>query len=200
VSGPCAWAARNIFTYLGRTFHRLEARRGGTNAAMAGTQKMLVMVSERAAERTLYDQVVSSGKSCHVGADLGDEHLGRAASHTGDRIQHAQGLCNRATDCLDLRIKAGNGGFCRHFHVRPLACSHGRSPRPHARRPQPGPSEAAGSCRSPHPHHSPADRHRVQALRHSAECGGPSSSLTSTSSSASRLGPSIITARVSPSR
>jgi hypothetical protein len=43
------------------------------------------------------------------------------------------------------------------------------------------------------------DRHRVQALFHTAGCCRPSSSVTSTSSSASRLGPSIITARVSPS-
>jgi hypothetical protein len=85
------------------------------------------------------------------------------------------------------------------IHVRPLACAHGRFLRPHAHRPQPGPSEAAGSWRSPPPHHSPGARQRVRALRHTAGCGGLSSALTSTSSSASRLGPSIITARVSPS-
>src|SRR5882724_13615497 len=67
----------------------------------------------------------------------------------------------------------------------------------HARRPTAtGPCPPPDDGRSPHPHPSPVDRQRVQVFRHTAGCCGPSGSLTSTSSSASRLGPSIITARV----
>jgi acyl-CoA synthetase (AMP-forming)/AMP-acid ligase II len=59
--------------------------------------------------------------------------------------------------------------------------------------------ESVHRLTGPHPPHSPVARHRVEARRHPAGCCGLSSALTSTSSRASRLGPSIITARVSPS-
>jgi transposase len=52
----CAWAARKTSTFLGRTFHRLEARLGGKKAAMAVAHKILVIVYHLLAEGTLYDE------------------------------------------------------------------------------------------------------------------------------------------------
>lgn len=52
----CAWAARKTSTFLGRTFHRLEARLGGKKAAMAVAHKMLVIVYHLLAEGTLSDE------------------------------------------------------------------------------------------------------------------------------------------------
>jgi len=44
---PWAWTARKTSTLLGRTFRRLAARLGGTRAAVAVGQKMLVSVYPR---------------------------------------------------------------------------------------------------------------------------------------------------------
>jgi transposase len=53
---PCAWAARNTSMCLGLTCRRLEARIGGTKAAMTVAHKLLVIVYHLLAEGTLYDE------------------------------------------------------------------------------------------------------------------------------------------------
>jgi transposase len=56
VLGQCAWAARKPPTYLGRTFHRLEARLGGKKAAGAVAHNILVIVYHLLAEGTLSEE------------------------------------------------------------------------------------------------------------------------------------------------
>jgi transposase len=56
VLGQCAWAPRKTSTCLGRTLRRLEARVGSKKAAMAVAQKILVILSPRLLEGTLYEE------------------------------------------------------------------------------------------------------------------------------------------------
>jgi transposase len=44
VLAPCAWAARNTPTYVGRTFRRLDARLGGRKAAVAVGHQIFAIV------------------------------------------------------------------------------------------------------------------------------------------------------------
>jgi hypothetical protein len=53
--------------------------------------------------------MVDTGKVRHRGAALGREHVGRAASPTGDRLQVAHRLVKRATALLNPGVKAGHG-------------------------------------------------------------------------------------------
>jgi hypothetical protein len=53
--------------------------------------------------------VVRTGKTCHISANLGDEYFGGAASHARNRIQQVHDFFKRATDGLNLGIKADNG-------------------------------------------------------------------------------------------
>jgi hypothetical protein len=54
-------------------------------------------------------RVISTGKTRHVGADLGHNHFGRVAGHPRNRIQQADSRFKRAAALLDLCIKSGSG-------------------------------------------------------------------------------------------
>ncbi len=54
-----------------------------------------------------------SGKTAHLGADFGDDHLGAQITDPRDGPQQADGLAERVEIAVHLCVDLGNGGVQR---------------------------------------------------------------------------------------